>query len=94
PDYRFDPASGLWHHRDGPVEPPLRLHQLRYDEDGRLRYPASHRRTPESALADHLRQARRVLAARPAPGDDDGRCGLPAEFEELRWFDLPPACLR
>ena len=23
-DYRFDPVTGLWRHRDGPVEPPLR----------------------------------------------------------------------
>ena len=28
PDYRFDPATGLWRHRDGPVEPPLRLDQV------------------------------------------------------------------
>ena len=25
PDYRFDTVTGLWHHRAGPVEPPLRL---------------------------------------------------------------------
>ena len=25
PDYRFDPATGMWRHRAGPVEPPLRL---------------------------------------------------------------------
>ena len=27
-DYRFEPATGLWRHRDGAVEPPLRLRQL------------------------------------------------------------------
>jgi hypothetical protein len=39
-----------------------------------------------------LRQAPDLLAARP---DDiaDGPTGLPADFEELRWFPLPPACL-
>ena len=30
PDYRFDPVTGLWRHRAGPVEPPLRLRQLSY----------------------------------------------------------------
>ena len=28
PDYRFEPATGLWRHRGGPVEPPLRLGQV------------------------------------------------------------------
>ena len=36
PAYRFEPMTGLWRHRDGPVEPPLRLTALSYDaEDGR-----------------------------------------------------------
>ena len=33
-DYRFDPASGLWRHRRGPVEPPLRLRAVGYDARG------------------------------------------------------------
>ena len=33
-DYRFDPATGLWRHRLGPVEPPLRLRQIHYDASG------------------------------------------------------------
>ena len=33
-DYRFDPATGLWRHRDGAVEPPLRLGAITYDETG------------------------------------------------------------
>ena len=28
-DYRFDPVTGLWHHRNGPIEPPLRLADVR-----------------------------------------------------------------
>ena len=31
PAYRFDPVTGLWRHRDGPVEPPLRLTELAYE---------------------------------------------------------------
>jgi len=28
-DYRFDPVSGLWHHRAGPIEPPLQARRCR-----------------------------------------------------------------
>jgi hypothetical protein len=96
PDYRFDPASGLWRHRLGPVEPPLRLHALAYDERGRLIYPGSrHQEAHDDDLAGYLEEARRVLAAGPmAPGDGGGALpGLSADFEALRWFVLPPACL-
>jgi hypothetical protein len=95
PDYRFDPASGLWRHRRGPVEPPLRLHALRYDEQGRLRFTSSHDKASDAALAGYLEAARRLLAARPAPPDGDTPAppGLSADFEALRWFVLPPECL-
>ena len=29
-DYRFDPHTGLWRHRNGPPQPPLRLRDLHY----------------------------------------------------------------
>jgi selenocysteine lyase/cysteine desulfurase/DNA-binding HxlR family transcriptional regulator len=95
-DYRFDPASGLWRHRRGPVEPPLRLGHLAYDEQGRLRSDSTHATASDAALADYLDQARRLLAARPAThGDGDAGAlpGLSADFESLRWFTLPRACL-
>jgi hypothetical protein len=96
-DYRFDPASGLWRHRRGPVEPPLRLGDLRYDDQGRLRSVATHATASDAALADYLDQARRLLAAHPAGEDGDAAPGdlpgLSADFESLRWFALPPACL-
>jgi selenocysteine lyase/cysteine desulfurase len=95
PDYRFDPASGLWRHRQGPVEPPLRLHALRYDEQGRLRFTSSHAKAHDSALAGYLEEARRLLAARPDPPDGDSAAapGMSADFEALRWFVLPAECL-
>ena len=37
--------------------------------------------------------ARQILAARPTQLDD-GPTGLPPDFEALRWFPLPPACLQ
>jgi selenocysteine lyase/cysteine desulfurase len=98
PEYRFDPYTGLWRHRGGIVEPPLRLSQLRYDAEGRLRYPARHERAPESALADYLAEAKELfakLAAQPEqPDPEAGTAALvTAGFEDLRWFDLPAACL-
>ena len=96
PEYRFDPASGLWRHRQGSVEPPLRLSQLSYDPStGELVRPAvDPTRAPESALADHLVAARARLAAAPSWTDADlSTTTLSEAFEHLRWFDLPAASL-
>ena len=46
-------------------------------------------RTPS---VGYLHQAAAVLAGRP-DAIDDGPTGLPADFEHLRWFPLPPTCL-
>ncbi|MEO8094593.1 MAG: aminotransferase class V-fold PLP-dependent enzyme, partial [Pseudolysinimonas sp.] len=93
PQYRFDLGSGLWRHEHGPVEPPLRLAQLAYDRDGTLTYPQHQETAPESALAGYLSAAAELLAGLPEPADHvaDGR--LSADFEHLRWFDLPAASL-
>jgi selenocysteine lyase/cysteine desulfurase len=99
PEYRFNPASGLWRHRGGLVEPPLRLSQLHYDANGRLRWPSRRECAPESALADYLEEARELfakLAAQSGSGrssEADTPTRVSAGFEELRWFDLPGACL-
>lgn len=99
PQYRFDPDSGLWRHERGLIEPPLRLAQLAYGDDGRLTYPRHDDRAPESALAGYLAEARELLAALPDPYADgepvhvaDER--LSEDFEHLRWFDLPPRSLQ
>ena len=95
-DYRFDPVTGRWRHHDGPVEPPLRLSQLRYDEGGVLRYPEHDDRAPESALADYLVAGEALLAARTPSPPSEPQLGDPTvsvEFEHLRWFDLPGVCL-
>jgi hypothetical protein len=95
PDYRFDPYTGLWRHRVGLVEPPLRLDQLHYDADGRLRWPARRETAGEEALADYLARARELFAGLPEPVDaSSGRYrAVSPNFEELRWFELPEACL-
>ncbi|WP_400996765.1 aminotransferase class V-fold PLP-dependent enzyme [Agromyces sp. GXQ0307] len=94
PDYTFDPASGIWHHRRGPLEPPLRLSQVSYDADGRLVYPHHDDRAPESALAGYLAEAEAVFAAGPGETTTDAApARLSDDFEHLRWFDLPAVCL-
>lgn len=103
PHYRFDPRTGLWQHRNGLVEPPLRLSQVGYAPDGELHWPAHHERAGEESLAGHLESARALLASLPevtetpgsagGPGPDRVPASLSPHFEELRWFDLPPECL-
>lgn len=91
PEYRFDRTSGRWRHRDGAVEPPLRLAQLRYDDDGVLRYPDRHDSASESALAGYLAEAHDLLESLP---DDLGApADLTGDFAALQWFDLPAVCL-
>jgi selenocysteine lyase/cysteine desulfurase len=92
-EYRFDVARGLWRHRNGPVEPPLRLGQVRYDEHGRMRYPHHHDRAPESQLTSYLQEGAAILAAATPPDRGGPVPGVSADFEHLRWFDLPPTCL-
>jgi len=91
-DYHFDPATGLWRHRAGTAEPPLRLSSLSYDAAGELTYPKTGTSVGEDALAGYLAEARALIAARPDQLDDSPT-GLPSDFEKLRWFHLPPGCL-
>jgi selenocysteine lyase/cysteine desulfurase len=90
PDYRFEPATGLWRHRDGLPEPPLSLREIRWD-GGRMGYPSHRHREPETRLADYLDEAREILSL--APRAVDGPSLSPDEvgpdFEALRWFLLP-----
>ncbi|WP_160148774.1 aminotransferase class V-fold PLP-dependent enzyme [Amycolatopsis alkalitolerans] len=92
PDYTFEPHTGLWRHRAGPAGPALRLSDLRYDGEGRLVYPHHRIQADEDVLPKQLLHARELLEARP-DGIESGPTGLAADFEELRWFHLPPGCL-
>src|SRR5660398_229591 len=104
PDYRFEPETGLWRHRDGAVQPPLRLHDLHYDTDGVLQFTATHRNAPETMLATKLTEARTLLAARPDQpdwaGHGVGRSELAADvsqsaaYTELPVRRWPPAGAR
>ncbi|MDC5698798.1 aminotransferase class V-fold PLP-dependent enzyme [Intrasporangium calvum] len=90
-DYDFDPASGRWTHRRGPVEPPLRLAQVQF-EGGRMTYPNFSERAPESALAGYLEQGAQILRDAVPPCDD--AASVSADFDHLRWFDLPRTAIR
>ncbi|MCU0262834.1 MAG: aminotransferase class V-fold PLP-dependent enzyme [Candidatus Nanopelagicales bacterium] len=91
-DYRFDLATGLWKHRAGPVEPPLRLAQVGYDESGELNCPRHDDRADEGALVDHLAVARELLGSAVARAQGP-QAVLPAQLGHLQWFELPAACL-
>lgn len=90
PLYRFDPATGLWHHRDGVVEPPLRMADVTFTGGG-LRYPSRHEHASESALQGYLDEAEALLAGLPEA--DPTSAEITADFEHLRWFPLPAVCL-
>jgi hypothetical protein len=91
-DYRFDVAGGRWRHRDGLVEPPISLRAISY-ADGVPHMPSERMTGGEDLLAAHLRDAARVLSAATGPdlGAHPGQ--VSADFEHLRWFDLPRECL-
>ena len=88
PYYRFDAASGLWQHQDGPIEPPLRLKHLSYDANGRLTYTAHNERAPESALEGYLSSACALLRSLAEPDLITHVPGASDDFETLRWFDI------
>ena len=93
PEYQFDPHTGLWRHAAGPSRPRLTLCDVSFGPDGQMDYPRQRGHAGEEAFPGYLRQARVILAARPAHLDD-GPTGLAPDFETLRWFPLPPACLQ
>jgi selenocysteine lyase/cysteine desulfurase len=89
-DYAFEPATGLWRHRDGTPEPPLSLRDIAYP-GGVMTWSSHRHHEPESRLAGYLDEARAILARPPraivAPTIPPGAVG--PDFEDLRWFLLP-----
>lgn len=93
PEYRFDPHTGLWHHRSGS---PDRLPTLA-DFGGTPAEVLSQRRGAArrgtaAPLSVYLDQAKHILAAAdrtPGPQDE-----FTSEFEGLRWFVTPAECAR
>lgn len=91
-DYCFEATTGRWKHRGGLVTPPLSLHDVSY-ADGGVSMPSVTATGGVELLAQHLAEARELLAAATPPDLDAHPGGVSADFEHLRWFDLPPRCL-
>ncbi|MCB0889086.1 MAG: aminotransferase class V-fold PLP-dependent enzyme, partial [Nocardioidaceae bacterium] len=60
PDYHFEPATGLWRHREGLIDPPLSLSQISY-ADGTMRSPSARDTGDDTMLGEQLAQAGRLL---------------------------------
>ena len=92
-DYRFDAVTGLWRHRAGAPEPPLRLDDVRFDlEDGTLRYPHTRESAPEAALDGLPRRGAGGSSPSGAMGTSrapPGALGPLGRLRALRWFELP-----
>ncbi|MBT8208667.1 MAG: aminotransferase class V-fold PLP-dependent enzyme [Acidimicrobiia bacterium] len=89
PDYRFEPATGLWEHRAGRDRAPLGLAEVQFTPQG-IDHPPHRTQEPESRLAEYLIEAKSILS--DASGtwvDDPGELNVSADFEHLRWFPIP-----
>lgn len=88
PRYRFEPATGLWHHLEGRPDPALRLTDLSY-RSGKLEYRSRHATEPEWVVASYLDEARAIFAKASKELVTPEMPSLSADFESLRWFPLP-----
>lgn len=86
PDYRFDPGSTVWRHRDGAPQPPMSLEAVVFEGDGLMFEPGGpvHDSTD---LAGYLAEARSILDRLTDRTVSD--TGLAPTAEHLRWFPLP-----
>jgi hypothetical protein len=95
PHYDFDPVTGIWRHRQGLADRELSLDDITYCS-GKMQYRSHHRTEPESAFAEYLEDAERIVRVMDAGQDDDERPAregsartLDRDLEPLRWFPLP-----
>ena len=87
-DYLFDPVTGRWRHREGVVEPPISLYDVTYD-DTSVSMPTNDLDAGEEMLARQLEEGAEILAAAVGPDLSRHPAEVSADFEHLRWFDLP-----
>lgn len=87
PQYLFDPLTGRWRHRQGAVEPALRLSDVEFTTDG-MSYPHTTQVADDSQLPLYLEQARELLRGLPDPDLSSTPAWESADIEALRWFDV------
>jgi len=96
-DYTFNAETGIWRHRNGPTQPPMRLQNVIYDDQGHMSYPFHHDRAPESALVDYLKDARQLVLERMDSSNSLHEAlpeyKLKNQFETFQWFELPESCI-
>ena len=88
-DYHFNPDTGLWRHKDGPVEPPMSLNAISYSAEGEMQYPIKHDRAPESALQDYILQAKELAVTRKLDTPSTALASITDLLGE-RIVNLPP----
>ena len=96
--YDFDPVTGIWRHRDGLAGAGLGLDDITYCS-GKMQYRSHHHTEPESAFAEYLEDAERIVmdmaelsGQSELPGGiaaEGAQIKLDDELEPLRWFPLP-----
>ena len=88
-DYLFDPVTGRWRHRAGVVEPPISLLDIVYADDGTVTMPTCTLDGGEEMLAQQLEEGAKILEDAVGPDLTRHPGEVSADFEHLRWFDLP-----
>jgi hypothetical protein len=89
--YRFDPFTGLWHHRDAHSRPQTSLYDISYTS-GAMEFSAQRTQAPESVLSEQLDQAEALVAALSTGLAAEAEIRdpeLPDSYERIRWFPLP-----
>lgn len=92
PHYRFEPATGLWHHVRGRPDPAMRLTDLSY-RTGKLEYRSRHATEPEWVLDGYLEEAKQIFRQADTEHSSSESPQLSPDFETLRWFPLPAEVL-
>ncbi len=92
PDYRFNPETGYWRHRDGAADPAVRLSDLRFPPNGTAADMAGRMASgPDpDACFDAAERIARDTAAKAAawpPGHAEETATTP--IDEVRWFLMP-----
>jgi hypothetical protein len=88
PFYTFDAVSGRWRHKEGAVEPSLRLSDVHFSADGVSPLHTTER-LDDSVLAAYISEASTLLHSLHEPRLDSP-VWESEDLERLRWFDIAP----